>query len=231
MNRLLLITLVTTSFSGVANANNGVYASLKAGISDTRFKNYELTDTFASGTRNDYYGFESENKNTYPNISTAIGFDFSKVSKVNVRTELEYTHKDKITFNPENPGYSYGYGNFEFDTKIKIQALMLNSYYDFKNKSQFTPYVGLGMGVSQIKYENTVNFLYSPTSYKDDSFTWSANIGIAYNITNNVALDASYRYVDIGEIKIDQSNRSNEKLTGKADLSSQDYSLGIRYNF
>ena len=55
MKHLLLITLVTTSFSGLAYAENGIYASLKAGISNTKNEVHYFYDDGEYFSHEDYY--------------------------------------------------------------------------------------------------------------------------------------------------------------------------------
>ena len=113
---------------------------------------------------------------------------------------------------------------------------MLNAYYDFKNTSKFTPYVSAGAGVTRVKNKQTLNSEFSEEgslgSDTNNSFTWSAGAGVSYKVTENVALDLAYRYVDADEIEFNH-NISSEgvNLKSTADLVSHDYSLGIRYNF
>lgn len=240
MNRLLLVALVSASFSGFANANNGVYASLKAGVSDTKLKNNEVNYSYPEDDYALTYKQGNQTKSVYPNISAAIGYDFSAISSVNARVELEYNYKDSTLFNSNtnqiitvegNDSNSETEDELLFTNKVKAQSLMLNGYYDFKNTSKFTPYVSAGVGVTRIKNES-IDIEYSNYSFSksDNHFTWSAGVGVAYNITNNVALDASYRYVDAGKFKFSQ-DFSDDSQSVKYKLTSNDYALGIRYNF
>lgn len=239
MKRILLATVIATS--SFAYADSGLYTSLKAGISDTKFEDYKVD--LSEGDESLVYKHKDADETIYPNISAAIGFDFSKVSKVNARAELEYTYKDKATF---APNISSGIFNGEEEqapegipsflvNELRTQSLMLNGYYDFKNKSKFTPYLSAGVGVSRIENKVSIN----PEAFGDsenittdtnNNFTWTAGAGIAYKVTENVALDLAYRYVDAGETDVSQSFEGT-KLKNTADLVSHDYSLGVRYNF
>ena len=124
-----------------------------------------------------------------------------------------------------------------FINELRTQSLMFNAYYDFKNTSKFTPYVSAGAGVTRVKNTQTLNPQFSEEvnlglSDTSNSFTWSAGAGVAYKVTENVALDLAYRYVDAGEIEFKNSvAQEAAKLKSTADLTSHDYSLGIRYNF
>lgn len=236
MKRLLLITAI--SFSSLAYADNGFYTSLKAGISDTKFDNSKDQITFNDVDFKETLHNKDDDKTIYPNISAAVGFDFSNISNINARAELEYTYKDKDTFNPDISRIQFGDESESineespFLKELRSQSLMLNGYYDFKNASKFTPYVSAGVGVTRIK--NTTQLFDSTDqnlSDTDNSFTWAAGLGVAYKVTENVALDLGYRYVDAGEFEFNKTVDESVKFKTTADLVSHDYSLGIRYNF
>ena len=242
MNRILLAAILSTS--SFAYADSGLYTSLKAGVSDTKFEDYKVD--LSVGNDSLVYKHKDADETIYPNISAAIGFDFSKVSKVNARAELEYTYKDKATFAPNISSAIFNGVDFSNLTEgfpsvlvneLRTQSLMLNGYYDFKNKSKFTPYLSAGVGVSRIENKVSINPEYfggseNITTDTNNNFTWTAGAGIAYKVTENVALDLAYRYVDAGETDVSQSFEGiGIKLKNTADLVSHDYSLGVRYNF
>lgn len=238
MKQLLLVTAI--SFSSLAYADNGFYTSLKAGISDTKLKSNEVNYAYPEDDYSEKYTQNNQTKSIYPNISVAVGYDFSVISPVNVRAELEYNYKDSTQFNSNtnqiittegDDSESQTGDELLFSNKVKAESLMLNSYYDFKNTSKFTPYISAGVGVTRVKNESTdIEFPDYSFSKSDNHFTWSAGVGVAYNITNNVALDASYRYLNAGKFEFSQ-DFDDDSQSVKYKLSSNDYSLGIRYNF
>ena len=244
MKQLLLVTAI--SFSSLAYADNGFYTSLKAGISDTKFDNSK--DQASESDFKLTFHNKDTDETIYPSISTAVGFDFSKISNINARAELEYTYKDKAKFSPDLNQITFVEGDDSgteslpngtpglFINELRTQSLMLNAYYDFKNTSKFTPYVSAGAGVTRVKNKQTLNSEFSEEgslgSDTNNSFTWSAGAGVSYKVTENVALDLAYRYVDAGEIEFNHNAPlENVNLKTTADLVSHDYSLGIRYNF
>jgi len=68
------------------------------------------------------------------------------------------------------------------DLKKNIDLFMLNAYYDFKNSTPFTPYIGAGIGLANIKDTKAVQFAYS------------AIIGAKYNINQNFYFGAKATY-------------------------------------
>jgi opacity protein-like surface antigen len=253
VNKLLSFSILSVSLlSSFAHADSGIYTSLKAGVSDTKYKNSVDYYVDESGQVDNASTFNvDQSKTIYPEIAAAVGFDFSKISNVNARVELEYTYKDSTNFDPESYAYQQGtqsgaQSGTWYNNKLQSQALMVNGYYDFKNESKFTPYVSAGAGVTRVK--NTKTDLYLKNTWcegyveecgvtktdTDTNFTWSVGAGVAYDVTKNVALDLSYRYVDAGKYNfyhdIDDLTPTN-KTYSDVKLSSNEYLLGLRYTF
>jgi opacity protein-like surface antigen len=68
---------------------------------------------------------------------------------------------------------------------------MLNAYYDFKTDSQFTPFLGIGIGVADIKYA------------KNGEFAVSLSAGAKYNIDKNLYVGAKAAYTHVNGPKDD----------------------------
>ena len=69
-----------------------------------------------------------------------------------------------------------------------VNLYMANAYYDIKNASAFTPFVGLGMGMANIQ------------NAKDNEFAWSASVGGKYNIDKNMYLGLKGSYTSVNGI-------------------------------
>ncbi len=76
--------------------------------------------------------------------------------------------------------------NVAFDNSVNLY--MANAYYDIKNASAFTPFVGLGMGMANIQ------------NAKDNEFAWSASVGGKYNIDKNMYLGLKGSYTSVNGI-------------------------------
>lgn len=227
---IILATTAVTSFSGLANADNGVYASLKAGASETKMKNISVNNVWDEYS----YTHDSESKTLTPNLSLAVGYDFSNISNIDARTELAYTYIGNKTyhFNQMNTPWSNGEES-NATNKIKSQSIMLNGYYDFKNSSKFTPYVSAGLGMTRVKstYHNEYQFEDGDVSDSSTKFTWALGLGVSYDIWENIDLDLSYRYNNAGKFKFKGNSEYSEIDTLNYKLQSNEYLLGLRYNF
>jgi outer membrane autotransporter protein len=220
MKYILCASLVAISLPVLANANDGFYASVKSGISHTEFKDssYKVADEVSNN--------RSKNEVVYPGIYAAVGYDFSAISPVTARAELEYSYKHDEDFNPTLRNKNLN----RINNELRTQALMLNGFYDFKNQSAFTPYISAGVGVTHLRNKQTLEGHTRSSTDDDNQFTWSAGVGATYAISKDVALDLSYRYVDAGEFNFKNSLGRKETKTD-VDLVSNEYLLGIRYNF
>lgn len=107
----------------------------------------------------------------------AVGYNFNTNFDVPVRAELEYAIRSTA--------------NFDFDDRtIRArvpQSLFANFYLDFVNSTDFTPYVGGGVGLGFVG--------------SDTNFAWNVGGGLAYNLTEDWKVNVGYRYVSLGEFE------------------------------
>lgn len=133
---------------------------------------------------------------------------------------------------------------------------MLNTYYDFKNESKFTPYIGLGFGVARLsgKVKNTTLWENGRTgqasgvdihsddktvSDSDYNFAFSLGAGASYELAENWSLDAGARYFNYGTMKKSKASTDNRWLSSpmtfdcdsKSKVDGFDLSFGVRYTF
>lgn len=157
----------------------------------------------------------------------AFGVDLHDRFEVPLRLELEIstradaktrgeiiTHYEDLSVPPENSG----------DVRIGAKSLaytmhtaFVNVYADLHNDSAFTPYIGGGLGAAFIKGRATVNGSFSSISMtpvggrysigggdvdftkRVTQFAWHLDAGLSYDLTEKMAVDLSYRYLDVGK--------------------------------
>lgn len=167
----------------------------------------------------------------------AIGYDFNKRFKVPVRAELEYA-----AFSQVDGQKSWPEDNGESSTskqKLQIQTLFVNAYYDFHNSTDFTPYVGGGIGMAFINtkssfYEADNSFMsYSSGSSTTTNFAWNAGAGVAYAFTDYISLDAGYRFAGLGGAKAKWLKQEGENwMRNKTeDVYMHQVMAGLRITF
>lgn len=144
-----------------------------------------------------------------------------------------------------------------------MHTAFVNAYLDWHNSSAFTPYVGGGLGAAFLKGRATATF-YGTHSFIDTSnpskpvasqggngrfnyekrktqFAWHLDLGFSYDLTEKMALDLSYRYLDIGDhLKVAKEPFINKRpyseciFTGPSEIKfepTHQVVLGVRYSF
>jgi len=209
-----------------------------------------------SGDKLEYYNDQLKQLEKYSggsstkavfNGGVAIGYDFYQEYYLPLRTEFEVVLRSNMTsrynIRTANVGLPTvrGYQSSE-DAKneVALNTFMINSYYDFKNASDFTPYVSLGLGMANVHQKTTneyhqLNYSRRSAKHSSDSqsktgnnFAWSLGVGGQYAINERLALDISYRYLNAGSLNI---NSNDEDAVSHFKISSSDMMLGVVYRF
>ncbi len=94
--------------------------------------------------------------------------------------------------------------------EISTTTVLGNLYFDWANDSMFTPYIGVGAGYGWVNA--------SGGGLDDDSgLALGASAGVAVNLTNNLAIDAGYRFRDI--------------MVSGPDTKEHQALVGLRFSF
>ena len=189
----VLATLVALSLPAVALAddNRGFYVQGDLGHSTIKTK-----DDDGKGSAK---GFS-------PRLSA--GYDFG-----DFRVAADYTHYKTLKEHERDPLYT-------FDAKIKFQSFGVSAIYDFDLNSPVKPYVGARVGLNRVSFDTTEyssNFIERYETRKTKTGL-GVMTGIGYDINQNIALDAGYRYNHWG------------KFDG-LKVHSHEVSAGVRVKF
>lgn len=194
--KVLVVTLLL-AVSATSALAAGPYIGVSGGASMVH--DSDISELGLSGTVSYDTGF---------GFNVNAGYDFDPV-----RVEFEFGYKNADVDKIELLGISVPITNSD----LTVMSYMVNGYYDFKNSSAFTPYVGAGLGLVYGELDdNGVN--------SDDTvFGYQVIVGAAYNFNKNFALDLSYRFQGAAE---DFSQNG-------MDLSYMSSSImaGLRYSF
>lgn len=155
----------------------------------------------------------------------AIGYDFNVNCYAPVRAELEFAMRGKAKKSWRESGEGY---RAKGEAKADVTSIFANAYYDFYNQSDFTPYLGAGLGAARIKIETKGSYAWSggvareSYSKSEWDFAWNVGAGVAYKLTEQASLDLGYRYADFGSLS---DNSVDVDVTGHEVL------LGLRFTF
>ncbi|GAA0776618.1 porin family protein [Roseibium denhamense] len=180
--------------------------------------------------------FERESIDNAWMIGVGVGYKFT-----------DYLRTD-VTLDYETPAAVKGYavcgactGGFsEEGTDIDVWTVMLNGYIDIGTWHRITPYVGAGIGAAYVRTDNTYSINPGSTGRSEYdgensewNFAWALMAGASYAVTDNWAIDAGYRYKDLGEAKtvvLNDVGTGGSRIKWE-DLTAHEFRLGARYTF
>ena len=154
--------------------------------------------------------------------SAAIGV----VIKKRFRAEFEYGYKkaDATNISLNTPAGT----NVKFPVAgdLSIHSFMLNGAFDFRNKSRFTPYLGVGIGLAAVDIENPTFTTAGVTIPADDNgnivFAYQLLGGVGYWITSQFVAFLDYKYLGTADPEFTMTT---------ATIGSHNFEVGLRYYF
>jgi opacity protein-like surface antigen len=154
-----------------------------------------------SGSLKKYDGFK-------PTYGAGVGYKFNE----NVRADINIQRRtaktaDKVSF--------------------KNTSVFLNSYYDFKSSSDFTPYLTAGIGYAENNFSKGL-----PTgleNVKSKNFAYGLGFGSKFNVSDNFDIDLAYRVVNLG--KAQSKNSSTNAVSGFKSNISHELTTGVIFSF
>ena len=149
-------------------------------------------------------------------IDAGLGYDFGN----STRAELTYVLGSYAVGNTSYAGNVNAAGlNFPFNGTISAagnvstNSIMLSGYYDFKNKSKLTPYLGAGVGYTSVSIPTmpasatvngtTVNNL-TIDGGSGNAFGYQAKIGVSYSVSRPADIFAEAIYQGNTGVKINE---------------------------
>jgi opacity protein-like surface antigen len=121
-------------------------------------------------------------------------------------------------------------------------VVMANGYVDLGTWYNITPYVGAGVGAARVSIsgfrDDGFNNLGISTAYAEDAskwnFAWALHAGLTYQVTQALAIDFGYRYIDLGNATTGPTRAFDGSFTNGGPFTfhhiySHDLKLGIRW--
>lgn len=168
--------------------------------------------------------------NSTNDISGSIGMGYRFGNGWRLEGELSLPQKDKFTSGSSNFPSSLNVHH------IESRRVMLNAYRDFRISDKISLYGSAGLGLAHLKsagWQGNESRQYE--SQKQTNLAWSLGAGVTYDVTDRLALDLGYRYIDMGDTESGWNSFNNarrlqdEKM--KANLVSSEFVLGARWAF
>ena len=224
MKKLLLALMLIFVWHIPAIAgDSGVYAGIK--IMDS------IQSTGKISTSGEAKHFDC-GSNTQNSIGGGIflGYDFYKQGGTPIRAEIEYAMRG--TVDNEYDGKSGNARSMTLKSQYNMHTIFANLYYDFHNDTDFTPYVGGGLGLAIIDYKIEASGNGGSDSYNEtlNTFAYNLGLGCSYDFTDVITADLAYRFVGTNYHETDKSLRGQKISLGSSNYANE-ISLGLRFNF
>ncbi|MCL2760151.1 MAG: outer membrane beta-barrel protein [Desulfuromonadales bacterium] len=204
----------------------GPYFSIFLGATVPTSETLSTTDYLVPSNSNDYK--LDYNAGFY--TGGTGGYDFGTFR---LEGELSYRYADINKITP-NGGVSYGNPNRGIDSL----AVMFNGWYDFRNESPVTPYIGAGIGIATLSFDKDYfqprssgsgPNLNNPVFYQDttSAFAWQVGAGVEIELNRLLSLDLAYRYLSTAS----QVFNKYSDLENSIKFSSHNFSVGLRFKY
>ncbi|MET3581106.1 opacity protein-like surface antigen [Mesorhizobium robiniae] len=146
------------------------------------------------------------------------------------RTDLTVDYWFKSKFN----GQTSDLTSVSVDTSSATTLLLLaNAYADLGTWHGITPYVGAGIGGAHVKWDNLRNTIDGVDTFHKGSKNWrfayALMAGASYCLTNNVILDAGYRFSHIDGGRMFELNGAGPGFD--KGFNTHEVRGGLRYQF
>lgn len=211
MKKVLIIMLVLLLPSAAFAGN--VYFGVSGGTTMTSEQEFDIDD----GTQEDFeldLGY---------NVGAQLGYDFG-----DYRAAFEYAYRESEFDNVESnalPGIEIDFS----DGSLNIHSFMAAAYYDFHNKSNLTPYIGMGLGVAHISIDELQILGITTVDDSETVFAYKFEAGAGYKVATNISLTAAYEYFATAEAEFE--NEGVPPLGADATINNHNFKFGMRYAF
>lgn len=185
-----------------AHAADGLYAGAAVGFA-------KAPDTTASGTSGGKVKFDNGNMG-----AVFIGHDYGS----NIRAEAELARRATDLKSVA--------GNTASGEALAT-SLMVNVVYDVDVDLPVTPYIGIGLGIAQVKMDGASPFGGSSINDSDMVGAFQTIAGASYALTDQVDVFGDYRYFKTADA--DFVTRGG--VATSMDFSTHSGLLGLRYSF
>ena len=168
-------------------------------------------DTTISGTKYDLdsdidsdFGYELEFGKQIDNWRLGVSYGITSPQQKNVSAENASTGVGVVASISPKPTFD-------------VESLMFNVYRDFPNQGKFTPYVGIGLGSTNIKMQTyTTTVAGTDVVVTDDGrdlFTWDIKGGVTYSLNDTTDLYGEVVYANTDSFDEDNINYDGIKAT------------------
>jgi len=152
------------------------------------------------------------------------GYDFGRF----FRAEFEFNYKkaniDRLQTNFRGRAYTS-----KNSGSIRSLNYMFNAYLQYPLSDYVVPYLGVGVGMADVKMDKICIFNCKGGSSSQHLLAYQIIAGMGVNISENVTLAMDYRYSTTNKGRFETNLCCHPDL--KTSISSHNVMVGLRYKF
>lgn len=216
---LLVATLVAAGSATAQESPGGVYLGLRASgsfvsIDDVSGQGF----TGATSIQND--------SDEVAGVAALVGYSWADIP---LRTEVEAGYRFRFDFDLQDSGPPV----VDYEANLESIVVLFNAMLEWRNDSDFTPFIGGSIGWAQNRAETKRVVIGSPgSSSKDndtDNLAWGVMAGVDWEFIDQWSAGLAYRYLDLGEVET--GTFSGGDGVSADDYTSHDVLLTFSYRF
>ena len=142
----------------------------------------------ANAVENDIPGLEYslvESRNSGLSIEAGLGYDFGGVR---VEATYAYDRSSLAGYTDSEGSYTYSGGS------VNKNSVFASAYWDINLKGRFKPYIGGGVGYSNLRVQDSSDGIAEYNGYNAGGFGYQAKAGVRYVATRSTDLFAEAVY-------------------------------------
>ncbi len=208
-------TTIYTNDPAALNAYNrdqtGIYVSGQGGVS------------FLMNADHDGAGaadFETEHDTGW-NAGGSVGVDFGSI-----RSEFELNYRKNGVDTLKAAGLNDGSPGGD----ISVFSFLFNLFYDFENRTEFTPYIGAGVGGAVVSLENVTDSTGTVANVdaEETVFAFKGIIGGSLALTPRFDLTFDYSFFGTTDAELPNTATGG---TIESEIRSHSVNSGLRFRF
>jgi len=188
----------------------GWYLNLGAGL--TQIDDTGASETL-SGTKYEI-DFEMDNGFSY---SIGAGYDFGKV-RVEGSFNKASNDIDEFTAKAGGSGVTTTASG-----DVDVTTWAITGYYDFENESKWTPYIGAGIGTTNVEVEKLTIAGINTGDGDGDATSYQLKLGTSYEVAETTDLYGEVAYTAISDLDIEGTDMESTNSWG--------LQAGVRFRF
>jgi len=227
---VVFVVLMVLSFSVLAQAQSstkGIYVGLIGGYVIPSTLNGNSTPVGAPIA----YDYDLDLKNGYL-VGAKVGW-LTPFSNRALAVEFEYNHiENKMDYWDNFLGTGL---EAETDGKVKIDSFMFNLIARYPT-GRFHPYLGAGAGCAYVKMSDMDHsfmgsYIGTINGGSDTVFAYQVMAGLDFDITQNIIIGMSYKYLVLDKISFDSFNNIWGPSKTELDYKAHNIMLSLSYVF